>query len=136
MWNIFKKKDMVIEQLAKTNAELEKKLIERNNENTTLNRDLQMMSEDRDYWKSQYEELSETFDSEAAKIGIEIRKWAAQKMLKNMQEYLQVENLKKRIDNATPKEAMDILTKVTTVNVENVLLKELGELILKSIKLD
>ncbi len=31
MWNIFKKKDMVIEQLAKTNAELEKKLIERNN---------------------------------------------------------------------------------------------------------
>ena len=63
MWNLFKKKDMVIEQLAKTNAELEKKLIERNNENTTLNRDLQMMTEDRDYWKSQYEKNVKSYEN-------------------------------------------------------------------------
>ena len=54
---------MVIEQLAKTNAELEKKLIERNNENTTLNRDLQMMTEDRDYWKSQYEKNVKSYEN-------------------------------------------------------------------------
>lgn len=133
MWNIFKKRNMVIEQLAKTNAELEKKLIERNNENTTLNRKIQTMTEDRDYWKSQYEHLTENFDPNSAKLGEEIKKWAAQKMLKNIQDFLQVENLKKRVDNATPEEVTNIFEKITTVKIENIFLHELGEIIKETI---
>lgn len=133
MWNIFKKKDMVIEQLAKTNAELEKKLIERNNENTTLNRDLQMMTEDRDYWKSQCKEFSETFDSKDAKLAEEIKIWVSKKMIKNIQDSLQVENLKKRVDNVTPEETADIFEKITTIKIENTFLNELGSVIIKYI---
>ena len=136
MWNIFKKKDMVVEQLAKTNAELEKKLIERNNENTTLNRNLQMMTEDRDYWKSQSEEFVKTYDSEYAKLGEKIQTWVAKKMLHNMGSSIELQKLKDRIDNASPEEAFDVLEKAAGIKKENEILNELGKIILDIMKKD
>ena len=136
MWNIFKKKDMVIEQLAKTNAELEKKLIERNNENTTLNRKIQTMTEDKDYWKSQYEQIIENFNPNDATLGEEIRMWAAKKMFINMQDINNIEKLKKRVDLTRPEETAVTLERITTIKVENTFLKELANIIIKTHKLD
>lgn len=127
--NLFKKNNNEIESLTAQINELQSRIKEQN-------QTIEELTGDRDYWKSQYEELSETFDSEAAKIGTEIRTWVARKMLKNMQDASQVEKLKKRVDNATPEEVANIFEKVTTVKVENVFLKELGELILKAVNLD
>lgn len=136
MWNLFKKKDMVIEQLAKTNAELEKKLIERNNENTTLNRKIQTMTEDRDYWKSQYEQLTENFDPDDAKLGEKIKVWTSTKMLHNMGSSIELQKLKNSIDDASPEDTLEILEKAAGIKKENEILHELGNIILETMNID
>lgn len=122
---------MVIEQLAKTNAELEKKLIERNNENTTLNRDLQMMTEDRDYWKSQYENFIITYEPKDAKLGAKIKIWASEKMLHSMGSSIELQKLKDRLDYANQEEAFNILVEAAQTKKETEILRELGDIILE-----
>lgn len=128
MWNLLKNKKE-IESLNEQINELQKRIREQEVF-------IQKLSEDRDYWKSQYEKLIENFDPNEAKLGEEIKKWSAQKMLKNMQDARQAGNLRKRAENATPKEATEIFEKLTTIKVENILLNELGNIIIKTINLD
>ena len=127
MWNLLKN-NKEIKSLNEQINELQKRIREQEVF-------IQKLSEDRDYWKSQYEQIIENFDPNDAKLGDKIKKWSAQKMLKNIQDSLQVENLKKRVDNATPEEVTNLFEKIITVKVENIFLHELGEIIIKTTKL-
>lgn len=128
MWNLLKN-NKEIESLNGRINEIQK----RTREQEVF---IQKLSEDRDYWKSQYEQITENFDPNEAKLGEEIRRWTAQKMLKNIRDSFQIENLKKRVDNATPEEVANIFEKITTIKVEKIFLNELGKIIIKTTKLD
>lgn len=127
MWNLLKN-NKEIKSLNEQINELQKRIREQEVF-------IQKLSEDRDYWKSQYEQIIENFDPNDAKLGDEIKKWSAQKMLKNIQDSFQLENLTKRVDNATPEEVRNLFEKIITVMVESIFLHELGEIIKKTTKL-
>lgn len=129
MWNLFKKNNKEIESLTAQINKLQKSI--RKQEVF-----IEQLSKDRDYWKLQYEQIIKDFNPNDAKIAEEIRKWAAQKMLKNMKDTRQAENLKKRVNNSTPKEISEIFEKITTIKVEYIFLHELGEIIIKNTQLD
>lgn len=129
---------MVLEQLAKTNAELEKKLIERNNEKNTLNRDLQKMTEDRDYWKSEFEKLTKTCNPTDSDFAEKIRTWITNRMMSSMCNIIEIRKKKDNIDSIIEDRylSMDLLTKTITAKVESEILKELGDIMLQSSILD
>lgn len=128
MWNLLKN-NKEIESLNEQINELQKRIREQEVF-------IQKLSEDRDYWKSQYEEIIKNFSLNDVILGEKIRKWSAQKMIKNMQDTRQVENLKKRVNNSTPEEAAEIFEKIMTIKVENIFLHELGEIIITTTQLD
>lgn len=104
MWNLFKKNNNEIESLKEQISELQSSIKKQK-------RTIEELTGDRDFWKSQYEEFVITYDFENAKIGEKIKKWVALKILKNIQDSFQIENLKKRADNATPEETIEIFEK-------------------------
>lgn len=128
MWNLFKN-NKEIESLTAQINELQSR-IEKQNEI------IENLTGDRDYWKSQYEEFVETYDSEAAKLGEKIKNWTAEKMLHSMRSSIEFRKLKDRINYANPEEAFAILEKAATIKKENEILKELGDMILEIMNVD
>lgn len=128
MWNLFKKNNEIESLTAQIN-ELQSRIKKQN-------QTIEELTGDRDYWKSQYEELSETFDPEDVKLGKEIQKWVATKMLHSMGRSIELQKLKDWVDYANPEEAFAILEKTAAIKKENEILKELGDVILKIIKKD
>lgn len=123
MINLFKKKNEIESLTAQIN-ELQSRIKKQN-------QTIEELTGDRDFWKSQYEELSKTFDPEAAKLGEKIKDWTAKKMLHSMRSSVELQKIKNRIDHANSKEAFAILEKAAAIKKENEILRELGNMILE-----
>lgn len=124
MWNLFKKNNKEIESLTAQINELQKRIRKQN-------QTIEELTGDRDFWKSQYEEIVKTYDSEDAKLGEKIKNWVAEKMLHSMKSNIELRELKDRIDYANPEEAFSILEKAAACKKETEILKELGDIILE-----
>ena len=126
MWNLFEKNNEIESLTAQIN-ELQSRIKE---QNQTINE----LTGDRDFWKSQYEEIVITYDFEAAKLGKKIKDWTVEKMLHNMGG---LQKLKDRIAHVTtPEEAFGILEKAAEIKKETEILRELGDIILEIMNKD
>lgn len=123
MWNLFKKNEEIESLTAQIN-ELQSRIKKQN-------QTIEELTGDRDFWKSQYEELSKTFDFEAAKLGKKIKDWTAEKMLHSMGSSIELQKLKDRIDDRNPDEVIEILEKAAGIKKETEILRELGDMILE-----
>lgn len=128
MWNFFKKNEE-IESLKEQINELQ---IVSKKQNQTI----EELTGDRDFWKSQYEQLIEIFDPDDAKLGEKIKVWTSKKMLHNMGSSIELQKLKDRIDDANPEEVFAILEKAAVIKKENEILCELGNIILEIMNKD
>ena len=124
MWN-FKNKE--IESLKEQISELQSSIKKQN-------QTIEELTGDRDYWKSQYEQLIENLDPNDAKLGEKIKLWTSQKMLHSMGSSIELQKLKNRIDYANPEEAFAILEKAAAIKKETEILCELGDIILEIMK--
>ena len=127
MWNLFKKNNNEIESLTAQINKLQSRIKEQN-------QTIEELTGDRDYWKSQYEEFVETYDSEDAKLGQKIKVWTSKKMLHSMGSSIELQKLKDRIDYANTEEAFAILEKAAGIKKETEILRELGDIILEIMK--
>lgn len=71
MWNIFNANNE-IESLKQQISELQSCIKEQK-------QTIEELTGDRDYWKSQYEHLTENFDPNDAKLGEKIKVWTSKK---------------------------------------------------------
>ena len=123
MWNLFKKNNE-IKSLKEQISELQSRIKKQN-------QTIEELTCDRDFWKSQYEEFSKTFDFEAAKLGKKIKDWTAEKMLHSMGSSIELQKLKDKTDYTNMEEAFAILEKVAANKKEAEILRELGDIILE-----
>ena len=128
MWNLFKKNEEIESLTAQIN-ELQSSIKKQN-------QTIEELTGDRDYWKSQYEEFVETYDSEDAKLGNKIKIWTSQKMLHSMGSSIELQKLKDSIDYTNQEEALEILAKAAAINKETEILRELGDIILEIMNKD
>ena len=138
MINLFKgkNKDVVYEQLAKTNVKMENILEDKTKEISFLSQKLKTMTEDGDYWKSEYEKLINESSPADIKFAQEVRHWVARKMLHSMENSIELQKLKDRVDYANPEEAFEILEKAAAIKKEGEILRELGDIILEVMNKD
>lgn len=120
MWNLFKKNNKQIESLTAQINELQS----RNKELTT----------DRDYWKSEFEKLSETCNPTDSDFAEKIGTWAAERMVSSMCNILEIRKKKDSIDSIIEDRdlSMDLLEKAITAKVEGEILRELSDIMLQS----
>lgn len=129
MWNLLKD-NKEIESLNEQISELQSR-IEKQNEI------IENLTEDRDYWKSQYEKFITTYEPEDAKLGAKVKVWTSKKMLHCMESHIELQKLKSRISYAkNPEEAFEILEKAAAIKKENEILRELGDIILEIMNKD
>lgn len=119
MWN-FKTTKKEIESLEAQINELQS----RNKELTT----------DRDYWKSEFEKLSETCNPTDSDFAEKIRTWTAERMVSSMCNILEIRKKKDSIDSIIEDRylSMDLLEKAITAKVEGEILRELSDIMLQS----
>ena len=129
MINLFKKNNKEIESLKEQISELQSSIKKQN-------QTIEELTGDRDYWKSQYEQLIENLDPNDAKLGEKIKLWTSQKMLHNMESSIELQKFKNRIDYANPEEAFAILEKTAAIKKETEILRELSDIILEIMNKD
>ena len=128
MWNIFNANNE-IESLKQQISELQSRIKKQN-------QTIEELTGDRDYWKSQYEQLIENLDPNDAKLGEKIKLWTSQKMLHNMESSIELQKLKDSIDYTNQEEDLEILAKAAAINKETEILRELGDIILEIMNKD
>lgn len=123
MWNLLKN-NKEIESLKEQISELQSRIVKQNEI-------VENLTEDRDYWKSQYEKFMITYEPEYAKLGAKIKIWTSKKMLHNMGSSIELQKLKSRLDYANMEEVFAILEKAAGIKKETEILRELGNIILE-----
>lgn len=92
------------------------------------------MTTDRDYWKSEFEKLTKTYNPTDSDFADKIRTWVTTKMISNMRKVFEIRKKGNSINSIIEDRdlTMDLLEKTITAKVESEFLGELGKIILQS----
>ena len=126
MWNLLKNNEE-IEALKEQINELQSRIKKQN-------QTIEELTGDRDYWKSEFEKLSEICNPTDSDFAKKIRTWVTNRMMSSMCNIIEIRKKKDSLDSILEDRdlSMDLLTKTITAKVEGEILRELGDIMLQS----